>query len=292
VARRVLVLSDIDGTLVAHPFLSGKNLDARRESVHRMFNLFSHPNFGIVTGRRKEGFERFFAEYDLEYRLPAFLGVEFATHHAVHGEWVVWKEQSALVRRVMQSLQRVVEANAEFGKGHDVFQALRAGKIETYFLEEKTVCAQIEAHFPEAALQRRFFSLVEDVVNPLAAGNAGLALQGFFSMGRLDILEKGFVPKAGFWGTIEKYREDMSLAPDSELTVVALGDELYDSYMFRYLRSELGEKFGKVFTVSVGKVLAHATHWCRGTDDALSFVERVLAEDFVTEKSLSSLEVA
>jgi trehalose-6-phosphatase len=290
-ARRVLVLSDIDGTLVDHPFLSGSHVEARRNSVERMFRLFENPNFGIVTGRRKEGFERFFREYDLAYSLPHFLAVEFATHHAVKGEWVVWRERNDHVNELMKALKYRVELDAEFGAGHDVFMALQKGKIETYFLEEKTICAQIEAHFPSVALQQRFFSIVEEHVNPLVTGFSSLTLQSFASMGRLDVLEKGFVPKAGFWPTIERHREAFDLVVDSDLTIVALGDELYDSYMFRYLKDELCHRFHRVFTVSVGKKMTGATHVCAHPEHALSFVERILETDSVDENTFKGMEV-
>jgi trehalose-6-phosphatase len=290
-ARRILVLSDIDGTLVDHPFLSGSHVEARRNSVQRMFRLFGHSNFGIVTGRRKEGFERFFREYDIPYALPNFLAVEFATHHAVDGEWVLWRDRNACVSELMRTLQGLVESDVEFGNGHDVFMALQKGKIETYFLEEKTICAQIEAHFPSAALQKRFFSVVEEHVNPLVTGSSTLSLQSFASMGRLDVLEKGFVPKAGFWPTIEKHRVKFDLVPDPELTIVALGDELYDSYMFRYLKEELGHRFARVLTVGVGKRMTGATHVCDHPKEALSFVERILEEDFVDNDMLKGMEV-
>lgn len=290
-AKKVLVLSDIDGTLVDHPFLSGANLAARRSNVERMFSLFSYPNFGLVTGRRKVGFERFFSEYDIPYQLPAFLGVEFATHHAVRGRWVVERKHSHSIALLMDKISRAVVADLDFGRGHDVLQALRLGKIETYFLEEKTLCAQIEAHFPNAALQKRFFSIVEEIVNPAVAGSGNVVLQGFASMGRMDILERGFIPKAGFWETIDSHREEMQLCADSELTVVALGDELYDSYMFQYLRNEIGARFSRVYTISVGKSLLHATHFCSDTNRALGVVERILKCDEVNGSILNDLEV-
>jgi hypothetical protein len=283
------VISDIDGTLVDHPFLSGSHVEARRSSVERMFRLFEHPNFGIVTGRRKEGFERFFREYNIPHTFPNFLAVEFATHHAVSGEWVVWRERNAQLHELMKTLQHVVELDSEFGTGHDVFMALQKGKIETYFLEEKTICAQIEAHFPSMALQRRFFAAVEEHVNPLVAGESLLSLQSFASMGRLDILEKGFVPKAGFWPTIERHRQAFDLVPDPELTVVALGDELYDSYMFRYLKEDLGHRFARVFTVAVGKKMVGATHVCAHPEKALSLVEGILEMDSVTQNTFQEL---
>jgi hypothetical protein len=286
----VIVLSDIDGTLIPHPFLSGVSTEAKGEDVMRMFALFEHKNFGLVTGRRKVGFERFFREYPLSERLPAFLAVEFATHVAVLGKWVVQRIQNESVAKLMRELNERVSAQSEFCVGHDLGAALNRGWFDTYFLEEKTLCAQIEGHFPDPALLRRYFSFVEGILNPYTVGANGLAVQSFPSMGRIDVLEPGFVPKSGFWPVIEAHREALNLAPDAELTVVALGDEHYDSYMFRYLKEELGERFRGVITVSVGHVLNYATHKCPNTRSALSFVEKVLSEGLVRDSFLEDLE--
>ncbi len=290
-ASRVLVLSDIDGTLVDHPFLSGSDVSARRSSVERMLKLFRFPHFGLVTGRRKQGFERFFKEYDVPMIMPSFLAVEFATHLAVCGEWVQWKQQNQNISNLMRILQNHIEANSDFGKGPDIIQALQSGTIETFFMEEKTICAQIEAHFPSEILRRKFFSIVEEIVNPMVAFHGGLVLQSFPSMGRLDVLEAGFVPKCGFWKTIEDHRDRLGLVPNEQLTVVALGDELYDSYMFRYLREEIGGKLARIFTVSVGKLLAHATHRCTHPTQALSLVESIVHAGYVDDGAFANLEV-
>ncbi len=286
----VLVLSDIDGTLIPHPFLSGVSTEDKSEDVSRMFSLFGHKNFGLVTGRRKAGFERFFREYRMTETFPAFLAVEFATHISVFGKWVVERAQNSSVSRLMNELAEEICTYPEFNEGHNLAQALQRGWFDTYFLEEKTLCAQIEGHFPSPEKLARYFAVVEKILNPYTIGAGALAVQSFPSMRRIDVLENGFLPKCGFWPTIESHRESLGICADSDLTVVALGDEHYDSYMFRYLKNELGERFKNVFTISVSHKLNYATHWCHNTRTALSFVENVLKCGEVNKNVLASLE--
>jgi len=284
------VLSDIDGTLIPHPFLSGVSTEDKSEDVARMFSLFEHKNFGLVTGRRKAGFERFFREYNMAETFPAFLAVEFATHVSVFGKWVVERSQNSSVSRLMKELAAEIGAYSEFNEGHNLAQALQRGWFDTYFLEEKTLCAQIEGHFPDAEKLAKYFAVVEKILNPYTIGAGALAVQSFPSMRRIDVLENGFLPKCGFWPTIESHREALGICADSELTVVALGDEHYDSYMFRYLKNDLGARFKRVYTISVSHKLNYATHWCPDTRTALSFVENVLGSGEVRQNVFANME--
>lgn len=286
----MLVLSDIDGTLIPHPFLSGVTVEDKAEDVLRMFALFKNKNFGLITGRRKAGFERFFREYSVPETFPAFLAVEFATNIAVLGKWVLERSQNSSVSSLMRNLSAEICSHQEFMQGHDLASALQRGWFDTFFLEEKLLCAQIEGHFPDSKKLARYFGVVEKILNPYTIGADALAVQSFPSINRIDVLERGFIPKCGFWPTLEAHRESLGICANSELTIVALGDEHYDSYMFRYLQKDLGKRFKKVITISVSSKLSHATHWCSNTRTALSFVENVLNTGEVTQKYLDSME--
>jgi hydroxymethylpyrimidine pyrophosphatase-like HAD family hydrolase len=273
--NNVFVISDIDGTLVPHPFLSGKSVSERRISFERMLDLFRYENFGLMTGRREAGFERFSKEYDVPIAYPAFLGVEFGAHLAVRGQWMVRSEQNNELAQLLSTVENAIVSHPHFESGNEVENAFRKGILDTYYIELKARIAQIESHFPDAESNRIFQETVEEIVNSECIGASTLAFQSFASQRRLDVVERGFVPKSGFWPTLSAH-----LLPRlgiNRTTVVALGDELYDSYMFRYLKT-LGEGSNcSVYALAVSRPLPFADAVLKDTETALTVVVELLS---------------
>lgn len=271
----IFVISDIDGTLVPHPFLSGKNVDERRRSFVRLLDLFRYDNFGLMTGRRQVGFERYGSEYQLPVIYPAFLGVEFGAHLAVRGEWVSRSPQNEELASLLGQVERAVSSLSGINSVGDPEEALRRGVVESHYIELKCRIAQLESHYPTPEANRLFQETVEQIVNAQCIGPSTLTFQSFASQRRLDVVERGFVPKSGFLPTLARH-----LFPRrgvNSTTLVALGDELYDSYMFRHLKQESQTSQSRVLAFSVTRPLPHADAMVRDTESALCLVEDLLA---------------
>jgi hypothetical protein len=275
----LFVISDIDGTLVPHPFLSGKNVNDRRRSFERLLELFRYDNFGLMTGRRQVGFERYGSEYQLPLIYPAFLGVEFGAHLAIRGEWVSRSPQNEELAELLGRVEQAVAALPGLHHGGDPEEALRKGAIETYYIELKSRIAQVEAHYPTAEANRLFQETVEEIVNAQCIGPSCLTFQSFASQRRLDVVERGFVPKSGFLPTLARHL--LPRGGVNSTTLVTLGDELYDSYMFRYLKEEARTADLRVCAISVARPLPYADVVVRDTESALGLVEELLAGETV-----------
>ena len=233
---RIFVLSDIDGTLVPHPFFSGLTNAERGRYVARMQALFEHRNFGVVTGRAEDSYERLQHDSGLASRRPVFLGLEFATHLLGRSERFYTAPAAASLARLMSDLAHTLGERLEFASDEDILTRMARGRMEGYVLEPKTLVAQVEWYFPQLALQEAFGHFLREWLNPRLLAAPDLAVQLFPS--RIDVLARGFVPKSGFFERLPPgVFETLFKGYD---TLVVLGDELYDSYMFQYVKTLQG----------------------------------------------------
>ena len=255
------ILSDIDGTLVPHPYFSGLTTAERAVYVKRMARCFDSPRFGLITGRGRASYDRLLADSGVALAHPAhpaLLGLEFGAH--LQARETILHESSAYapLHAILDSIDEAVGTAAlqrpEYASEGDLLSRMAQGRIQGFVLEPKALIGQVEWYFSEASTQAAFGHFVTNLINPLLIEHADVAVQVFSS--RVDLLARGFVPKADLR---ERAGADaFDAATGGARSIIALGDELYDAYMFRYLRSLQGSVFSSVRCYSVGRDLPHA----------------------------------
>lgn len=266
----VLVISDIDGTLVPHPFSSGVSLKDRAHHVERVGKLFKHKNFGLVTGRTRAGVKRLFSESGMESSEPYFLGVEFAAH--------LYQENKALQERpqdkVLVEIKELLDTElARFGEAIDFLgpNFISNGRLSGYFMELKSAMLQIEWDLGSAQKDAQFNTHLSYLLNPYLRRHEIVYTQVYAN--RLDLVSANFIPKQKFWKYAEKsFKQAMTPKP----ALYLLGDELYDAYMFEeFIKLHKGE-FSEIHAISVGRELPFATRQFANATETLTFVENLL----------------
>jgi hypothetical protein len=291
----LFILSDIDGTLVPHPYFSGMASSQRARYVERVASLFSDERFGLLTGRGLTSFERLLSDANLSRALrPHFLGLEFGAHlyagQANLFQSPVASGVHAVLNAIGEAFGQMVLKNPNLAPKDDLLTRMAQGRMEGFVLEPKALIGQVEWFYPDALTQEAFGHFLSEVVNPLVLNQPDVALQVFPS--RIDVLQRGFVPKAGFLERLPSSLLGNGPAPH----VIALGDELYDSYMFRYLREVHAQglsettagvprkspgksPFASVRCYSVGRELAFTDGRFASIEEALTQVETWLDAD-------------
>jgi|GEM_PF-4818336 len=274
-AGRTFVLSDIDGTLVPHPFFSGLTNTQRAAYIERMLALFAREDFGVVTGRAEESFQRLFSDSNLKPCRPKFLGLEFAAVMLGRDEAYVTPKNFAPLNTLMRELAEATGARQDFASDEDLLTLMARGRIEGYLLEPKSRLAQVEWYFSDVRRQEAFGHFLREWLNPRLLDLPEITVQLFPT--RVDLLERGFRPKWGFFERLPPGIFERLFSGYSRLVV--LGDELYDSYMFRYVKTLQGGPFSRVECYSVGGPLPYADGTFATIAEALEQVEKWLQEN-------------
>ncbi len=245
------IVTDIDGTLVPHPYHSGLSQEERNPYVQRLVELISRDHVACVTGRSMWGWRRLLEDAGEKPGLPRLAGLEFGADVYFKGNQVPQKKSSGEIALVVSELKEELSQHAEFRSQTEVGQIMSAGKLNGYFIEEKNQMVQIDWSFATEGLNLKFAELVFSVVNPHLAHNQALKTQVFHQ--RIDLLENDFVPKASLSQHLREWVNDVS--PQSSVAhrrCLAFGDELYDDYLFKSLKALQGELFAEVLTFGVG----------------------------------------
>jgi hypothetical protein len=269
------VLCDIDGTLVPHPYFSGLTAEARAAYVVRMARLFAHPRFGVMTGRTLESFERMLSDAGVAPTArPRFLGLEFGAQLFSPRGPLAESTPFRPLSRILDAIGAAVGERPEYASRDDLLTRMARGSMEGFVLEPKALIGQVEWYFADSHLQHSFAELLHGLVNPLLLDEPQVSVQLFPQ--RVDFLMRGFTPKAGFLERMGEARAHEALG--GARRVIALGDEPYDGYMFRYLKElTAAGRLDSVECYSVGKELPYADARLADPAEALDRVERWLA---------------
>ena len=269
----VFVISDIDGTLVPHPYTSGLSPAQRSQAVARVGTLTQNPRFSLVTGREWNGYGRLFAECQLPLQVPQALGVDFGAQIYHNGRKYNETTPSVTLGELIQEL---VDQVKEFGPELPITgpgSASSQGKFKGYVFEKKEAVLQIEWDFEDHAKDTLFCNKVTKIVNSFLLPGRGLYAQIFAN--RIDVMPHHVIPKSTFWPYFQEILK-YSQAQWAETHLYLFGDELYDAYMFRTFLTTYRPLFKEVTAVSVGSLLPHATQTCASPAEALAQVEQLL----------------
>ena len=266
--RKLWVLSDIDGTLVPHPYFSGLSAAERVAYVDRLSALCVFPNFAVMTGRMVEGYRRLFEDSGRSLVFPAALGLEFGSllYHSGK-QWNTCLPYAPL-QELVADLEAELAKEPAFLIGSNLYERMKSGKMTGFVRELKHQLAQIEWYLDNEVLKRKCMQTVRDFLNQSLLGK-GQPFRFQFFENRVDLLQPGFTPKATF-SLSDFFGADFDPTKDF---VLALGDELYDDHMFWHLKSQLGDR---ALCASVGHTLRRAHHTFENEADTLDFVESVL----------------
>jgi hypothetical protein len=274
----VYVITDIDGTLVPHPYHSGLSQSERSPYVHRLHDLIHSHHVACVTGRGEGGWRRLLHDAGVQPALPRLAGFEFGADVYYHGERLQLKSSVGEVPAVLAELRSAFAEHPEFRNQTDSSQIMSSGRLQGYYIEEKLQMAQIDWSFSSDALNLKFAELVFGVLNPHLAHNRNLKAQVFHQ--RIDLLEHDFIPKAALADHVLRWvRETTTSRADRHCWV--FGDELYDDYLFRSIKEMVPSCFASVFCVAVANgrpmQFRYADETVDGPDDVWQLMDRLAA---------------
>lgn len=285
------VITDIDGTVVPHPYHSGLSQEERNPYIARLLELMRNHHVACVTGRTMAGWQRLWHEAELEPHLPRLMGLSFGAEVYEHGRHVdPHKPTSAELRSVVTELRHTLNHEPTFRQHADTKDIMLRGRLQGYYFEEKTHIVQLDWNFASEAMNLRFAEHVFHVLNPHLAKATSLRCQVFHR--RIDILANGFVPKAELSRHVEHWVNTTRLAPDPSLVLkghskshdkpfcLVLGDELYDDYLFESMNALSPALFKKVICIGVdngvGTRFRHAHRTVSGPDGAWAAITEAM----------------
>lgn len=274
-AQEVFVVSDIDGTLVPHPYFSGIDVAGRAQYIRRVIDLFDRPNFALVTGRMKAGWERLFKEAGVARRFPKILGLEFGAQLYVDGELVHERAQNPLIHAIAEHMAAALGEVPEFQVGESFEAQREKGLMRGYVIEEKATIVQIDWNFPDPGVSMRFVEFLTEKLNPYLTRSNEVYAQVLPH--RIDVCEAGFVPKAHVWADLCARVERGLLPAGARPRAVVLGDEIYDGYMFNAFEALAPRTFSSVESWGVGKKKVPFAKGMKSDEaEALALVEALL----------------
>jgi hydroxymethylpyrimidine pyrophosphatase-like HAD family hydrolase len=259
---------------VPHPYHSGLGHTVRASYVHQLETLMKSNHVACVTGRTFEGWKNLFTQADRDPHFPRLAALAFGAEIYFHGKLLGKKHISAEMSQLIQELKSELSKHHEFDKQTDFTGMQRFGRLNGFFIEEKTSITQIDWNFQTEATNLKFAELVFQILNPHLAKRAALKCQVFHK--RIDILSHGFVPKAGLSEHVHQWVNETRAESGKPLCYV-FGDELYDDYLFESIKSLEGKTFQKVETIGVqnGSAISfkHADRVLKDPEEVWRFIQ-------------------
>lgn len=255
-AHEIYIITDIDGTVVPHPYHAGLSKEDRKPYVSKLRKLIHNHHVACITGRTFRGWERLWRDADYEPAAPRLLGLCFGAETFYHGRLIPAQNRSPDLEAVIHELRSALERNPDFRIEAEVAEIMKIGKLQGYFIEEKPRIIQIDWNFPSEHLNHQFSETVFSCLNRYLARKHALKCQVFHN--RIDILAEGFVPKAELTSHIEHWVLETRLARtqdedslNAKPDCIVLGDELYDDYLFESVKTLASKVFANVRCIGV-----------------------------------------
>jgi hydroxymethylpyrimidine pyrophosphatase-like HAD family hydrolase len=247
------IITDIDGTVVPHPYHSGLTQSERNPYITKLLHLMRNHHVACVTGRTLHGWKRLWTDSGNDPHLPRLMGLSFGAEVYFHGKALPVTPNSHELQQATHELRAALDAIPEFRNQADTAVTMSKGQLQGYSIEVKPRIVQIDWNFATESMNLRFAEQVFHTLNPHLARKAALRCQVFHR--RIDILSDGFVPKAELAHHVADWVQNTRLAPvDSRGQLpecIVLGDELYDDYLFQSIKTLKPKVFGHVRCIGV-----------------------------------------
>ena len=277
------IITDIDGTVVPHPYHSGLTQSERNPYITKLLHLMRNHHVACVTGRTLHGWKRLWTDSGNDPHLPRLMGLSFGAEVYFHGKALPVTPNSHELEQATHELSAALDAIPEFRNQADTADVMSKGKLQGYSIEVKPRIVQIDWNFATESLNLRFAEQVFHTLNPHLARKAALRCQVFHR--RIDILSDGFVPKAELAHHIADWVQNTRLAPAGGNTTqlpecIVLGDELYDDYLFQSIKTLKPKVFGHVRCIGVRNgntaLFQHADKVVESPDEAWELIDNEL----------------
>ena len=277
------IITDIDGTVVPHPYHSGLTQSERNPYITKLLNLMRNHHVACVTGRTLHGWKRLWTDSGNDPHLPRLMGLSFGAEVYFHGKALPVTPNSHELEQATHELSAALDTIPEFRNQADTADVMSKGKLQGYSIEVKPRIVQIDWNFATESLNLRFAEQVFHTLNPHLARKAALRCQVFHR--RIDILSDGFVPKAELAHHVADWVQNTRLAPAGGITnqlpeCIVLGDELYDDYLFQSIKTLKPKVFGHVRCIGVRNgntaLFQHADKVVESPDEAWELIDNEL----------------
>lgn len=276
------IITDIDGTVVPHPYHSGLTQSERNPYITRLLELMRNHHVACVTGRTPQGWRRLWTDSGNDPHLPRLMGLSFGAEVYFHGKALPVTPSSHELTQATEELRTALAAIADFRNQADTAVVMSKGQLQGYSIEVKPRIVQIDWNFATESMNLRFAEQVFHTLNPHLASKAALRCQVFHQ--RIDILSDGFVPKAELAHHVADWVQNTRLAAAENREhlpeCLVLGDELYDDYLFRSIKTLKPKVFGHVRCIGVRNgnpaLFQHADQVVESPKEAWELIDKEL----------------
>lgn len=222
-ADSLLVISDIDGTMIPNPYYAPIGEKEHAALCRRFFDLLKkHPQLWLATGRTIETYARL-VTFSGDVAYPEFLLSEFGSD--------IYRMGDAYLRLpadpVLMECERVfTDLLAEMNYPEDLSDGEQG--LHGVCLETKRRIMHVDWDLGSKELDNKFLTEFPERIRSLPEVR-GLSVRVFGQLRRIDICSPEFSPKVSVWQALGPLIGDKK-------EIWVLGDDEYDRAMFEALQ--------------------------------------------------------
>ena len=141
------IITDIDGTVVPHPYHSGLTQSERNPYITKLLHLMRNHHVACVTGRTLHGWKRLWTDSGNDPHLPRLMGLSFGAEVYFHGKALPVTPNSHELEQATHELRAALDASPEFRNQADTADVMSKGRLQGYSIEVKPRIVQIDWNF-------------------------------------------------------------------------------------------------------------------------------------------------
>ena len=221
----LLVVSDIDGTLIPNPYYSNISRGDHAKLCHKLKDLLERrPEIWLATGRTFETYAYLLKTFSGAIAYPDYFLGEFGSDVYRRGAPYTSLAQDP----VLMECERIfTDLLVEMGYPEDLREGEHA--LEGVCLETKRRIMHVDWDLGSEATDRRVLEEFPERLKTVPEVS-GLFVRVFEDLRRIDLCSPGFVPKVSVWERFAGLLAGKSL-------VWIFGDDAYDQDMFRTVKA-------------------------------------------------------
>ncbi|OGV52351.1 MAG: hypothetical protein A2X49_08320 [Lentisphaerae bacterium GWF2_52_8] len=221
--NKVLIVSDIDGSLIDHPHWGNATHEHRSLACKNLIELLKNHRVCLCTGRSRYYYESLQQSYAGETVFPWCLVAEFGAEIFVEGELFMAKPRDPCLIELEEELRSWAK-----GQGIPIDDDPSESSVEGICFEPKRQSLDIDWNFGEAGRDGCFMTELSAFLEKSAQAS-NLRYSCHPEMRRINVCSSGFLPKVSVWPELRPLLGN----PES---LWVFGDEKVDVDMFHALK--------------------------------------------------------